>query len=173
MSYSEKEIPEEENILDRFTDPVKKIKKKRKREQEETEKRKNICMSGKEFAKDQFNEPMTTMSYDLVKSYIEKPPDQTFLTQRMTEVDQNDIGHQKSNSKDGLSGVFDFILCAGKCMQWLDIELKKIGWKKNMTNYNPVSVSHSSSEVQEASIECFKMACKQMMRYLEKETIVI
>ena len=161
-----------DRMLDNLTDPVKKKKRKRKREQKVQEKRKKICMSGKEFARDHFNEPPTEEKQEMVRDFVRpKTLSTPELEKKIQEVDIEDIGYVKLEHKGGMACVFDFILCAGKCDKWLQQELKIVGWKKNMTNYNPISVSHSANEVQEATVECLKMACKQMIQYQKSKQI--
>lgn len=153
-------------VLERFTDPVKKKKKKHKQAQHlKAQQTKNI-MRGKELAQHHFNTPFTQTYIDLIQNEIDKPQSIECLQAYVVNAKVEDIKYVSVASKDGLVCVFNFIACASFCKSWLKIQLKNIGWQNNMTNYNPIAVSHSPPELLSATIECFKMACKQMIRYL-------
>jgi hypothetical protein len=66
----------------------------------------------------------------------------------------------------GLCCVLDFIMAASCCTTWLESELNNIGWKSNITGFNPISASHSADEIIRATVECRNMAKKQMSVYL-------
>lgn len=182
-----------EDVFDRFTDPVKKKKKRVKNAIKKKEKEDNIFMSGRELSMNHFNTPMDRIQFDLLKSKaIRTVPikdlEDLLRTSSIQDLNMGDkpkdeidsdqeYGPIKNKSKrkrkitfpvdKGLGGVFSFIIVAGKCNNWLQEKLKSIGWKENMTNYNPISSSHSIIGVKESTIECFKMACKQMIRFQE------
>ena len=159
-----------EDILDRFTDPVKKQRKKRKRQEKHEEQCKKVRMSGKEFAADWFDGPLTEDQLKILQQNVvlTKLPKEADLETWLETVTEDLIGYKKD--KKGvtcMAAVFEFILCSAHCQKWLQREFEKMGFKQNMTNYNPVAVSHCVAEVLGATVECYKMGCKQMLRYLE------
>ena len=159
----------QEDILDRFTDPVKKQKKKRKREKHIEEKCKKICMSGKELADDHFNHELTPVDIKLIEAnLLPTICPKTEILRKLETVDSSAIGFVLTNPNAiGIAMVCEFLLCSGSCDTWLQKQIGLLGFTKNLTNYNPISASHSISEVLEATVECYHMACKQMLRYLE------
>ncbi len=68
--------------------------------------------------------------------------------------------------------VWDFMAAASHCEQWLNSQLKNMGWNLNMTGYNPIGVSQSTEELLGATLECYKMAAKQMLRLVESRQVV-
>jgi hypothetical protein len=156
----------EEDILSRFTDPVKKKKKRQKKLSEEEQKCKDIQSVGKKYHVDFYNNPLTEKEYNLFKSFVVSSPENincNEILDKLQNANIEDIPFTKQNNKRGLSYVLGFIVCSAECVNWLNKRLCEVGWTKNMTSYNPVAVSHSVEEVVEATLECYKMACKQMI----------
>lgn len=165
-------LPSEEDVddlLDRFTDPLKKENKKRRREEAIEQKCQKIRMSGKELACDRFNILPTADEVKILAANIIKTLDLNYIQAELQSVTSNEvIGYTPKNHKPvGLEAVLEFIICSAHCQQWLTTKLQSLGVKSNITNYNPVAVSHSASEVLEATLECYRMACKQLIRYIE------
>jgi len=163
----EDDTKDQEDILDRFTDPVKKKKKKQKIAAKKEKKRSDIQSAGKKYHGDVFNVPLSPKQMALLKPFVTKKLSPEDLKARIEDATVEDIPYTPQKGKDGLSYVFGFILCSSECATWLNHKLEEIGWVRNMTLYNPVAVSHSITEVTQATIECYKMACKQMLRYQE------
>jgi hypothetical protein len=139
-------------LLDRFTDPVKKKKRKRRKEAAEAVKRQRIVEDGKRYARDCFNDPPSSEDRELWGRFYAPPP---------TEYVPAPLEYETITNHGEMSCVFDFILAAGHCAEWLRGELAAIGWKKNVTGYSPVAVSHSTNELLSATRECRDMALKQ------------
>jgi hypothetical protein len=155
---------EDEDILDRFTDPAKKRKKKEKKELSEKEKRDKLMSAGKLKAEDCFNVSFTPEEITLYKTgQLETLPTVEYLKSCTLKNNVNDIGYKRMLRLDGIYCVLDFITAASHCTEWLDTEVRKMGWRMNMTGYNPISVSHSTEELLSATMECYKMAAKQML----------
>jgi len=162
------EDDEEEDILDRFTDPEKKRKKKEKKEETEKQRRENLMAAGKLKAEDCFNVPLAAEEISLYKiATVEPIAPLAYLEKCVNKETISDIGYVRMSDADGLYCVLDFIQAAIHCMEWLDSQVKRMGWKMNMTGYNPISVSHSTEEVLSATWECYKMAAKQMILLLK------
>jgi hypothetical protein len=66
-----------------------------------------------------------------------------------------------------LSGTIYFFSCLEFCSNWLLKKLSLLGFKKNVTGYDPIDVSHSMAELLEASTECYKMMLKQILWMIE------
>jgi hypothetical protein len=163
-----RKITEEDNVLDRFTNP----EKKEKRNQQKKKKLKILheqnLMAGKEFAVEHFNNPMSVTDKLFLKDQVTKVVTIEEVQKLLTATNEGSIGYTPANvNKKGIVCVFEFIVCARKCQTWLNEQMVIIGWKQNMTNYDPITVSHSPRELIGAVMECFRMACKQMLRYLE------
>lgn len=170
-SQTLKNIPsddEEEDIFDRFTDPKKKRKRKAKKLETEHERRQHNFNMGKKFAKHHFNEVPSAEDAQLWRNFVIEPlPSINFLQKELTEVTIEKIGYQKMSRTDGIFAVVDFLAAAEYCSDWLEKQLRAAGWKRNMTGYVPITVSHSTNELLMATLECYKMAIKQMMRLHE------
>lgn len=159
---------EKEDIFDRFTDPVKKRKRKTKKDEEECKKRAKMVNMGKKFSKNHFNDPPKPEDIKLWKEFVIKPsPDVSWLKKKLKEAKVEDIEYKPTGRSDSIFCVFDFLAAAAHCTEWLDTQLRSMGWKRNMTGYSPVSASHSTNEVLNATFECFKMAIKQQLRFQE------
>ena len=156
---------EEEDIFARFTDPVKKKKRKKIKDEKQETERQRVAMMGKEMAVDHFNSDMLVEDAGRLKMYVRNPLTQEQIRQKMDQVKASDINYKPMLNTKGMACVFDFIFGAQHCKQWLDKKLLEIGWTRNATGYNPISVSSTVEQVTEACVECFKMACKQMLQY--------
>jgi hypothetical protein len=162
-----------EDVFDRFSDPLKKRKRKRKKETVNRVKRRKIFMSGKEFAVDHFNTPLTSdCATDLLSFVsIQKPkPTIEELKRKYENIQVSDIGFSEKKSQrnsQGMDCIFNFIMCAGHCQKWMAESMEVLGWTKNATNYNPISASHSVNELTQATVEWYKIACKQMIKVRE------
>jgi hypothetical protein len=159
----------EEDIFSRFTDPTIKKKKTEIKEKKKKEKKSKNLNADKIFAKNVFNKPLNSSERQMVSrnllpgfSFISKED----LKKRLESVSKSEIGY-KIKTERGLNCVFGFINCASHCNQWLERELKKIGFVQNATGYDPICVSHSCVELLHSTVECLKMAIKQLMRFGE------
>lgn len=63
--------------------------------------------------------------------------------------------------------VMNFISCLVFCSEWLESQLKMIGWSENKTGYKPFSICHSVDDLLQETMSNFRIACKQMLRFLE------
>ncbi len=154
-------------LLDRFSDPHTKAKKQVKRVKKQEEKRHNDVQAGKIMAVDCFNTRPTPEQMALWSRFVTpSPASLAQLEAWLRAADPSMIQYVDLPRTDGLFSVCNFITCAKHCQEWLDQQLSKIGWKQNMTLYNPVCVSHSAREVLDATIETYKMAIKQMQCFL-------
>lgn len=158
----------EEDILDRFTEPTKKRKKKEKKEISERERRNKLISAGKVKAEECFNVPLSAEEITLYeKCLLENIPSVDVLKKCSEKTNIDEIGYVRMAKLDGIYCVLDFIAAASHCTEWLDTHVKNMGWSFNTTGYNPISVSHSTDELLSATLECYKMAAKQMLRMLE------
>jgi hypothetical protein len=159
---------EEEDILDRFTDPVKKRKKQQKKEIAERERRNKMLLAGKTLSADCFNVPLSEEEVKMFEiSLSEKLASEAELQKIVENTQISDIGYKRLEKVDGIYCIFDFITAASHCTEWLDGQVKKMGWPFNMTGYNPVCVSNSTEELLFATVECCKMAAKQMLLMIQ------
>jgi len=160
-----------EDVFDRFTDATKKRKRKEKKTNESQKKRAKIVNTGKKFAKSEFNVVPTPEDVELWEAFVVQPvPDQKWLETRLREAKITDVGYQQLPKTHGIFCVYDFLSAAGHCTEWLDMQLHRMGWRRNMTGYVPVTVCHSTNELLDATLECYKMAIKQMLRLQEFQT---
>lgn len=159
----------EEDVFDRFTDPVRKRKKKEKEEKERKKRKLELLSIGKKFAKDFFNDSPSDQERKLWSQYVaDSLPSVSELEQKLADfkgVDGLDesLINPKKKAKAGLKAAFSYLAVAYHCAGWLEQNLAALGWKTNMTNYCPSAVSHSIPEIVEATGECYKMAVKQMI----------
>jgi hypothetical protein len=162
------EEEEEEDIFDRFTDPTKKRKRKAKKLETEQERRQRNFNMGKKFADDHFNEEPSAEDAQLWRSFTVEPmPGIQYLKQELENMTTEKIGYIKLAHTNGIAAVVDFLAAAEYCTDWLDQQLRLAGWKRNMTGYVPITVSHSTNELLMSTAECYKMALKQMLRLQE------
>lgn len=160
-----------EDILDRFTDPVKKRKRKAKKEQQEEEKRTKLLNAGKRWARDEFNTVPTPEDLALWSSFTEAPVPTLVDLERLhadaETLTVETIGYQPLSKTDGFFAVMDCLSAMVHCSAWLKERMARLGWKLNMTGYEPTAVSHSTKEVLLATLECYRMAIKQMMLWVK------
>jgi hypothetical protein len=162
---AEKDAAEEEDVSDRFTDPVKKKKKQKAKAAKKDAEREKIALMGKQFAKDRFNEALTPEDVSALSSFVVTTVDEDEIRHEMETVKAAEIKYETSANASGMLYVFDFINGARRCQEWLDRRLLAIGWSLNRTGYYPISMSNTVDEAKNACVECFKMACKQMLLF--------
>jgi hypothetical protein len=156
--------------LGRFTEPAKRQKKVQRTQIRKKTKEKQVCERHKKYANQFYNVALNKETYEHLLSFVTQP----FL------VNKGDLEHKLQTQTEPafeeatvvdcnnpMAVVGHFIKCADFCQTWLIQQLAMIGWKANMTNYHPLSVSHSTTELTKATLECFRMACKQMILVLE------
>lgn len=165
------ETDEGEDILDRFTDPSKKRKRKEKKEKHEEEKKIKLVNAGKRWAKDAFNTPPTTDDLVLWAKFVEPPvptlADLEHLHTAAEHLTVEGIGYEPLAKTGGFFAVMDCLNAMVHCSGWLKDRLARVGWKINMTGYEPTAVSHSTNEVLPATLECYRMAIKQMILFVK------
>lgn len=165
---SDNEEEEDDDILDRFTDPAKRRKKQQKKEIAERERRNKMLLAGKTLAADCFNVPLSEEEVKMFEiSLSDKLASETELQKIVENIQISDIGYKRLDRVDGIYCIFDFITAASHCTEWLDAQVKKMGWPFNMTGYNPVCVSNSTEELLFTTVECCKMAAKQMLLMIQ------
>ncbi len=164
----EEEIGEEIDVLDRFANPEKKKKKLATKKAKEKEKFDKIINRGKKFAKDYFNEcKLADTEYNLLETQIDKETvqksieDLRNLLEGTKDIDLEKVCEPKYVK--GIEAVVEFMMCAERLRKWLDTQLHELGWKQNMTNYDPICVSHSIGELITSVLEAYRMAIKQMI----------
>lgn len=158
---------EDEDILDRFSDPTKKRKRKEKKDEKEEERKAKMVNAGKRFAVDEFNTPPSAEDLATWQKFVE-PPLPTLLDlehlQKAAEAMTIDaIGYTSLAKTEGFFAVMDCLNAMVHCSTWLKDRLSRLGWKINMTGYEPTAVSHSTREILPATLECYRMAIKQMI----------
>lgn len=157
---------DDEDVFDRFTDPGKKRKRKQKKEETEEERKAKIVNMGKRWAKDEFNSPPTPDQVALWSGYVtDAVPSVAELERLTSEADTltvDALGYIPLSKVNGLFSIMDCLNAMMHCKTWLNERLERVGWKLNLTGYDPVAVSHSSKEVLAATLECYRMALKQM-----------
>jgi hypothetical protein len=166
-SEDEKDNTHKRAQFDKFTDPsclAEKLATKRKRIKKEQDK-------GKLFATDMYNFPLEKTEYELLKTNYNEKDDKKnieFLQNECNIITVEYINFKyKGKTNSGFSAIYKFLACCKYCKEWLEVKLKNIGWNQNMTSYNPSAVSNSCKELQESTIECYKIACKQMIQFLK------
>ncbi len=162
---------EEEDILYRFSNPVNKRKRKEKKEKREEEKKAKIVNDGKLFAVDQFNTEPTKEELEMWRGFVDEPmpslDELTRLQEAATTMTTDSIGYVRMEKTTGFFAVMDCLQAMGFCAEWLENKLRRIGWKRNMTGYVPTAVSHSTNEILGATLECYRMAIKQMILFVK------
>lgn len=157
---------EEEDVFERFRDPTVKRKRKLVRRKRIAEKRQKIVNSGKLLASEVYNEKPSESECALWSRYSISPaPLSRGDLQRLLDSSCT-VPYQRLENLEGLLCIVDFIRAADFCKAWLSDKLRSIGFTENMTMYNPLAVSHSTSEILSATAECFKMAIKQRLHML-------
>lgn len=168
------------DILDRFTDPERRLKKAKKQKEIKEKKLEQLLNMDKKFAKDYFNEDINKQTYQEWSKHISNNISnnidelKTKLNELENIIDPNhilyppekkEIPHENNN--DELMPILKFIETEYYCMDWLQKKTNELGWKENITGYNPIIVSHSIPELIKSTFECYKMMIKQMILYLQ------
>jgi hypothetical protein len=102
--------------------------------------------------------------------YVQHPVPSLDDLQRLLDsaynMQEEDLGYTSLDKTDGFFAVMDCLNAMMHCTTWLKERLARVGWKTNMTGYEPTAVSHSTTEVLQATIECNKMIIKQMILFV-------
>lgn len=113
----------------------------------------------------EFNQPPTPEELKLWRAWARFPLLPLGSLQEMHDALSVDmIGFTDDERKDGLYAVENFIHCAELCRIWLRSTMGLIGWKENLTSYDPICVSHNTPELLSATVNCAKLMCRQMMQ---------
>ena len=166
-----------ELLLDKFTDPEIKRKRKARKEDKQEGKRLKRLTDGQLFSTDMFNEPATIEEAELwstayILGAISEPEFQAECKKWQEEEDVQVIGYVGLTDTSGLNSVYNYLRASVFCTEWLNEKLLSIGWKRNMTQYDPITVTFFTRQLLTATLECFKMALKQKLRmdeYLAKQ----
>jgi hypothetical protein len=145
-----------------------KNKLKRKVQNTETIKSKRralVVKNGKRVTEELFNglpsEPEVQLWISGVTSCI--PSDEVSFALLLHSISKvSDLHYVIDTDTKGFAPVLDFIKASSHCSDWLDCELKSLGWTTNLTGYDPIAVSNCASELLTATVECRNMAAKQM-----------
>jgi len=157
------------NILDRFTDPKQKRKRLEAKEEQRKRKRRKVFLTGKTFARDQWNESPSALELAAWRLHFTPPSVDVFPPLPPGIEDEEDdpewlsdcMGIPLRTSDDSSACILHFFSTIEACRAWLQQRLQELGWTKNMTGYDPVEVSYSSAELLHATWQCYQMAVKQ------------
>jgi hypothetical protein len=157
-----------EDLLDRFTDPVRKQKKRKKKEEHRQAKRRKVFLDGKQFARDKWLEPPSLAERQQWLKHFQKPCTPPLIPPIGSEEEQNDMdwladamNMELTVSTDPFQCIADFANMVTRCNQWLQEHLKELGWSRNETGYQPVEAAYSVAELLHATWQCYHMAVKQ------------
>lgn len=156
-----------DELLDDFTHP--KTLQKRKIKQEAKQKKLETQREQKN-ADDYFNEIPDEKQLMMWKNHINYIPSLDVLNKLFDESSIEIIDYKRLDCIDEMFGVLDFIACAKHIQCWLEIQMAIIGWKNNLTMYNPIAVSNSTSDLLKTTLECFRMMIKQMILVIKSQT---
>lgn len=145
--------------LDTFTSPHTKNRKKRKKEQ----KRLQEINRNKQFAKDRFNVLEEKRDF-WIKHVKHLQRDKKDLNHIISHFDSDKVGYIHNNS-EGLQIIYDVYYATLHCNEVIQKYAEYIGWNRNCTGYDPISVSFSVDEIISSTIECVKLMAKQMILY--------
>ncbi len=82
-------------------------------------------------------------------------------------VPQESTHEEEEDVTQGAYSVLEFVKCSQVCSAWLNKSLADIGFTCNPTGYDPIDASFHKTALLQNHVECFKMACRLMMRVLE------
>lgn len=171
-----KEEEEEEDILARFSEPTRKRKRRQKKVDEQESQRQKFLKTHRVHAWERFNDPLTDAEYrtyrpQLLRDKASREQLQGFLQQLQDkEVVRSELAvPAPCLDSVGLDCIFAFIRFKVQCDAWLSAKLQVLGWKRNMTNYQPGEVCQNINDLPETYCETYLMATKQMLRVLDYE----
>ncbi len=154
----------EEDVFDRFTEPKKKRKRKAARKDKKVKRRLANFMAGKLLAADCFNDAPTEAERALwSKQTLPVRLAQSELEAWLERVEPDDIKFERWPNRSGLLAAYELFDACDFCKNWFEVQLRRVGWRMNMTGYHPASRCHSTNELLFAYAEALKMAIKQML----------
>ena len=161
----------EEDVWDRFSDPVKKAKRKKKRKARQQSQADLCFYRGKLFAVDMFNTEPTAEQLETWKKSIdwdvEWVDEKAKAFMKGSHAKMVPYTKIKCDAKNPFRFIAEYLHNLTLLKPWFKQELKRWGWLENCTGYDPFKVSHSFPELKMAIVECLKMALKQR-RWIEK-----
>jgi len=127
-------------------------------------------------ALDHFNEPLDPELFQMLRRYFTPPAHLTVpdlvTRSRITAIPPSlvqAVGAESSSDTtlDAISQLFNYTQRAAR---WLRQALQDLGWHggENFTGYEPMAGASNYHEVLAATLETYKMACKQTLRMLEQ-----
>lgn len=161
-------MEEEDDILDRFTDPNRKRKKREVLQNRRQKRRRTIFLEDKKFARDLFNSKPSEDELRNWKSNYAESETEVTIVPIGAEEDQEDVewlaeqlGIHLPDPSEGCGGILEFFRIEKLCKAWLHERLSGLGWKSNMTGFDPFGVSYSIPELFLSTWQCYHMAVKQ------------
>lgn len=165
----------DEDVLDRFSDPAKKRKRKEKKDKQDQEKKLKAVNAGKRWANDEFNTPPSPEELEIWRSFVTTPlptlSDLESLQRDAEHMTVESLGYIPLARTDHFFCVMDCLSAMHHCEAWLNERLARVGWKINTTGYEPRAVSHSTKEILPATLECYRMALKQMILLVQHSSV--
>jgi len=161
-----------EKLLDRFTTkPGRKRKRERHHKQAE-KKRRKVVENCKVKAETVFNTPPTPAQRHRWRQLLtpDAVTDRARLAQLLAEAEDLKVEYESTVDRSvPFHCIFELVEAVEKCGQWLRDRLRELGWTENATGYDPADVSASANELRGATLECYKMAVKQLLRLRESD----
>jgi hypothetical protein len=162
------------DVFDSFSNPERKKLKEDKQKRKKDEDCREFMELGKLYCRNLFNEKELSpenvadwspqMDWDLWTE-----ADLSKWATLFHTITTKDVGFVEPQKKPkGLDCVLHYISAAEFCMAFLDKKQTLLGWKTNVTGYNPVCVSSSSNELVVSTTECYRMMIKQALRLVSQ-----
>jgi hypothetical protein len=165
--------------IEKFKDPTKQKKQVIKKEIKKEKERKENFYRNKITSEEKFNNIPNEEEYKTWKKYVIHSVEREKIEDKLNNIKYKDLNYISCSNNSNtftnennvnLFAIVDFLNAVSHCSLWIENQLKEIGWNRNMTGYNPIAVSHSTNELLFSTIECVKMACKQMLRLYDYES---
>jgi hypothetical protein len=143
------------------------VQKRKERVEEQKQTRGN-----KKWARDCFNEPLdksqqADMLAKLNTSSFQHAHQRETWVRLYHTLSTKDIAYQFVKAPEQINPlecIFVFVEVADHCAQYTARALAQLGWREDLTDYDPVVVSNSVEELLEATIEHHRMAIKLALR---------
>lgn len=111
-----------------------------------------------------YNRPLNLQEFNYLNKFVQNPTSWNNVKKWLEEFTEDNIAFIPCPQEYVIQR---YISCQLHCSEWLNKMFREIGWIENKSGLNPMDLGNCVSELLTASLACFKLACKQMMRFHE------
>lgn len=147
-----------DSLLENFSHTGKRRQREIQHHEQHERQRKKRMKRGKKFAQEVFNRPLTTLE----RQHYLQLRDVVTTFKAAPIVNPFEVGDIRDSTLGctGLKYVIEYLEVARQARKFMNSYLERLGWQRNPIDYDPVSASHSTTELKDSLHEWQRMIQK-------------